>query len=334
MNPLDEGFSFLRDEVGDPTIRTLFEEESGEFESAVRELVERASSDDRVADLLIETLESSVDEFIDDTDASSWIAIILGEARVHAAIDVLLRTFAIDDDETLQDAASVALLRIGPTALESLMEWLDEEPGRHLRREGYRLLGESGLVEHEFANDEREESEQLRNVPGGNVPGGNVSGGNVSGGNISGGNISGGNISGGNVLGGHGGFVERVRQFLRERIARERHLDPTESSLEAAISAIARLGDRESLDPLREILRRDFGGMQPVIQDAIEQLEDNPDGVPFIPTRSPWMDRYGWLFDDHSGHAATSRRHLRSEGAHFEDAPQVRIDGVDDDDEL
>lgn len=302
MNRLDDGFSYLRDEVDDPAIRALFEEGSSEFQVAVRYLIEQASSNDGVANLLIETLEASVEEFVDDTDASAWIAIILGEARACTAVGALLRTFAIDDDETLQEAAAMALLRIGPPALDALMEWLDEEPGRDLRRAGYRLLGDSGLVDRELSADEQDDSERSPGAPDGD---------------------------------GDGSFVAHVREFLRERIARERHFDATTSSLEEAVTAIARLGDRESLDPLRDILKRDFRGMQPVIQDAIEQLEENTDGVPFVPTQPPWVDRYGWLFDDDSERARVSRPpsgvSLRVEGDDSDDSREVQIDGLDED---
>jgi HEAT repeat protein len=303
MNRPDDGFSLLRDEVDDPAIQALFEEGSGEFQVAVRYLIEKASSDDGVANLLIETLEASVEEFVDDTDASAWIAIILGEARAFTAIGALLRTFAIDDDETLQEAAALALLRIGPPALDALMEWLDEDPGRELRRAGYQLLGDAGIVDRELAEEEQDFGEQdPRNIAG------------------------------------DGSFVAHVREFLRQRIARERYFDATESSLEEAAAAVARLGDRESLAPLRDILKRDFRGMQPVIQDAIEQLEENTDGVPFVPTQPPWVDRYGWLFDDNPEQARVSRppptASLRVEGNDPDDSREVQVDGLDEETKL
>jgi len=137
----------LRDHVDDPDLRGLFEDDSSDVQIAVRELLGQARADDSMADRLIEALETSVEECVDDTDASAWIAVVLGEIGSVEAILVLLRCLVDDDDEILQDAAYVAILRIGPHALRALMEWLDEEPGQSLRQQGYRLLGDSAILE-------------------------------------------------------------------------------------------------------------------------------------------------------------------------------------------
>jgi hypothetical protein len=168
--------------------------------------------------------------------------VVLGELRAREAIDVLLRSFASERDEALQDAAGLALLRIGAPALERVMDWLDDEPAPELRSLGYQLLGESGILDD-------------------------------------------------------GDVTERVRAFVRERVSRERGRLVAESSVEAAAAASARLGDRAALGVLRDVLRRDFHGRNPWLQDAIEQLEENRGGVAFVPTRSPWQERYGWLIE-------------------------------------
>ncbi len=285
----------LRDHVDDPDLRGLFEDDSSDVQIAVRELLGQARADDSMADRLIEALETSVEECVDDTDASAWIAVVLGEIGSVEAIPVLLRCLVDDDDEILQDAAYVAILRIGPHALRALMEWLDEEPGQSLRQQGYRLLGDSAILED-------------------------------------------------------ADLVEEAREFVRGMVLRERHYEPAESAFEDALQAVARLGDLESLDALRRILVQDFDGRHQGILDAIEQLEENTEGVAFVPTQKPWEERYGWLLaadenvrraaeragiDSGDGESGISLSLYGEEGSGAEgESTQVRVDGLDADTQL
>ena len=172
-----------------------------------------------------------------------WIVAILAEARSQTAIHTLMRSFAMEDEESLCNAAGIALLRIGVPALEALMEWIDEEPGLDLRRQTYRLLGDCGVIEER-------------------------------------------------------GYIEDIKEFLRARIAREQLREPADRALEEAIAASARLGDYEQLDNLREIFVQGYEGRNTSIQDSIESLAENPDGIPFVPSMTPWEESYGWIFEE------------------------------------
>jgi hypothetical protein len=233
----------LKELVDEPELSGLFTEDRQEIARAVRDLVNRAFEDLDFQGRLADALEVAVDENLGEDQAALWIVAILAESRSQAAIHTLLRSFALEDEESLSHASGIALLRIGVPALEALMEWVDEEPGLDLRRQTYGLLGDCGILE------EKE-------------------------------------------------YVAEVREFLRTRVARELGKPAGEGALEEAAAAIARLGDYGFLDDLRRIFTEDCGGMNPSLQDSIELLEENPEGLPFVPTTSPWEESYGWIFED------------------------------------
>ncbi|HLU47893.1 MAG TPA: hypothetical protein VK116_07405, partial [Planctomycetota bacterium] len=89
-----DDFLFLRERVDDEEIASLFTEDPAALERAVRHLIDRARDDSRMEAALIDTLEIAVDEECDETLASSWIAVILGEAGSARAIEPLSRCLA------------------------------------------------------------------------------------------------------------------------------------------------------------------------------------------------------------------------------------------------
>ena len=233
----------LKDLVDEPELSGLFSDDRQDIARTVRGLVNSALEDGDVQGRLADALEVAVDENLGEDEAALWIVAILAESRSQAAIHTLLRSFALEDEESLSQASGIALLRIGVPALEALMEWIDEEPGLDLRRQTYGLLGDCGALE------EKE-------------------------------------------------YIEEIREFLRTRIARELGKPAGERALEEAAAAIARLGDYGFLDDLRRIFIKDYGGVNPGLQDSIELLEENPESIPFIPTISPWEECYGWIFEE------------------------------------
>jgi hypothetical protein len=100
---------------------------------------------------------------------------------------------------------------------------------------------------------------------------------------------------------------ERVLDFLESRLARERRLhDP--QSLDALSRSLAFLGAVGQLPRLRAILAEDFDGRHPGIKDSIEFLEENSDGRPVVSSIPPWVERYGWLFEDDRDRARRAER--------------------------
>jgi hypothetical protein len=138
---------WLREQVEDEEILGLFAEDPAQVHSTVRHLIERAAEDDDLEARLIETLETGVDQLSDDTQASVWIAVVLGEIRSQRSLGVLLRILSDDSDESLVDAASLALLRIGQPAMDKAMDCFDDDPAAVFRCAAYRLLGQAGLIE-------------------------------------------------------------------------------------------------------------------------------------------------------------------------------------------
>jgi hypothetical protein len=179
-------------------------------------------------------------------------ALVLGESGSTRAIGVLMRCLACETDESLQDAAEVALLRLGSPAIVSIMESIGEDELPSLNRAAYDLLGKVAVL-------------------------------------------------------GDGGLDEGVRDFLETRIELERHKSAQETGIEQLFRASAYLGDRRQIEIMKTVLAEDHGGHQPAIQDALELLEENTDGVPFVPSMPPWEERYGWLFEDHRDEARVTR---------------------------
>jgi hypothetical protein len=134
-------------EMAPPELLVLFSEEEEAVRDAVRDLIQRARQDPDLESQLVDLLDASVEHQNDDTSASLWISVILGECGSEEAIQTLLRALALDADEVLQDAAGVALLRTGATAMESLMDCLEDDASVTLRRAGYGLLGLVGALD-------------------------------------------------------------------------------------------------------------------------------------------------------------------------------------------
>ncbi len=262
----------LKDLVDEPELLCLFTESRQEIVQAVRSLVNRALEDGDFQGRLSDALELAIDENLAEEEPVLWIIAILAESRSQGAIHTLLRSFALQEEESLSQASGIALLRIGVPALEALMEWVDEEPGLDLRRQTYSLLGDCGVLE------EKE-------------------------------------------------YVEEIREFLRARVARELGRPAGEGALEEAAAASARLGDYGFLDDLRRIFMESCGGENPSLQDSIELLEENPEGIPFVPTISPWEESYGWIFEDD----LESRRVDRTEDGADETGHHHHHDCGDDD---
>src|SRR2546425_948737 len=103
---------WLRDMV-DADLEPLFSEDQRVLERTVRSMIRSVVDESDLEGQLVDLLETSLEHQNDDSSASLCATIILGEARSTRAIGVLQRSLASDNDETLQDAASVALLRIG-----------------------------------------------------------------------------------------------------------------------------------------------------------------------------------------------------------------------------
>jgi hypothetical protein len=139
---------WLKDMVGDD-LEVLFSEDQRVLERAVRRMIHSLSEDSKLEGELIELLEASLEHQNDDSSASLCATIILGEARSIGAVDVLQRGLASDSDEALQDAAAVALLRIGAPAVLSLLETLEADADPRLYSPAYSLLGMVGVLEDE-----------------------------------------------------------------------------------------------------------------------------------------------------------------------------------------
>ena len=229
--------------VDEPELLPLFTEDRRKIARAVGILIDRCLEDGDFQGRLTDALDTAIEHDCGEDEAVLWIVAILAEARSQTAIHTLMRGFSMENEESLSNAAGIALLRIGVPALEALMEWIDEEPGLDLRRQTYRLLGDCGVIEEQ-------------------------------------------------------GYIGDIKEFLRVRIARELPREPGERALEEAIAASARLGDYEHLDNLRQIFAENFAGRNAGIQDSIESLEENPDGIPFVPTLTPWEESFGWIFEE------------------------------------
>jgi hypothetical protein len=230
----------------------LFSEDEAVLKTTVPHLISRSVEDADMEERLVELLETAVAEQNDDTSASVMTAIILGEIGSARAIGALIRCLALEADEALQDAAQVALLRLGPAAIVRLMETIEEDETPTLNRAAYDLLGRISVLEDT-------------------------------------------------------GLNQVVKDFLEMRVELERHKPTQETGLEQLFRASAYLGDRRQIEIMKTVLAEDHRGYQPAIQDALELLEENTDGVPFIASIPPWEEHYGWLFEDQRDEARVTR---------------------------
>ena len=90
----------------------------------------------------------------------------------------------------------------------------------------------------------------------------------------------------------HPYLLEEIRDFLLERI---RNSELSAPALEAAALALARLGDRRAIEPIRSLLVERFGNINPALRDAVEMLEENREGIPLPSRLSSWEDRLEWI---------------------------------------
>ncbi|HVR73574.1 MAG TPA: HEAT repeat domain-containing protein [Planctomycetota bacterium] len=275
-------------EMVDDDLLVLFSEDPSEVEGGVRALMEASSQAESIGESieerLVDLLETSYEHQNDATSATRMAAVILGEIGSTRAIPVLLRWLVAEDDEMVQDAALVAILRIGAPAVDALIDAVEEAESPGLNRQAYGLLGMVGALE----------DASLR---------------------------------------------QRVMNFLEARFEVERRKPRDESALEELCSASAALGDRRQLPTMRRVLAEDYRGLNAMIQDACDALEENAEGVPFVPSPLPWHERYGWLFEDDRGAAflrrsRTGRISISFGGAWDGDeegdsAGEVREDGRD-----
>jgi HEAT repeat protein len=139
--------AWLRELIDDEDLAGLFSDDQEEVKSTVRHLVDRAAADLDLEERIVDLLDTSLEHRNDDTSASIWAAVILGEIGSTRAIPILQRGLALEDDELLQDAIAVALLRIGPPALDALMQSADDDAGLPYRRAVYGVLGMVGALE-------------------------------------------------------------------------------------------------------------------------------------------------------------------------------------------
>jgi hypothetical protein len=99
----------------------------------------------------------------------------------------------------------------------------------------------------------------------------------------------------------------RVKDFLEERVEVERRKPLAERAIGDVFRASARLGDRDQIDAMKMVLREDYGGRNPEIQDALEMLEENTAGIPIAGEVSPWEEHFGWLLGDEREEARVER---------------------------
>ncbi len=140
---------FLR-EVVDEQIAGLFTDDEATIAATVSRLLERLPYDEGLEETLVDTLQLGLDLENDDTRGSVWIALLLGEAAVSRAVPVLLQAVSSDDDEELQCAAGIALLRCGTRGVEALLRGIeDDSPSPVFLRAAFGLLGCVGSLRDE-----------------------------------------------------------------------------------------------------------------------------------------------------------------------------------------
>jgi HEAT repeat protein len=143
----DPSGPWLRETV-DSELEDLFVDSGKTVQRAVQRILDQLVYNSELETLLVDTLQLSLEQCHDDTQGTLWIALILGEAGSSRAIAPLIAALGAEDDEELQQVAKLALLKSGPPAIESLIEFLDhEEPAPALATAAYDLLGYVGALE-------------------------------------------------------------------------------------------------------------------------------------------------------------------------------------------
>ena len=129
----------------------LFGESRREVARTARTLMVRAEGDPTVAEALVEAAQTAVLRGNDDTQASSWMLLILAELRDPIALPVLFAALG-SDDEMLQEIAVDAVLHFGAAAVEPLLERMEQsttEEGESalFSESAYRVLSQVGSFE-------------------------------------------------------------------------------------------------------------------------------------------------------------------------------------------
>lgn len=144
-----EDTPWLRETVSEE-LAGLFVDDRETVSSTVSRLLERLPYDPKLTVDLVGTLQVSIEEGNDETQGSVWIALILGEAAVAEALPTLIQALASDQDEELQGAAGVAILKCGPAGVEALIEAIeDETPSAAFLTATYALLGWTGYLKND-----------------------------------------------------------------------------------------------------------------------------------------------------------------------------------------
>ncbi len=146
----DDDTPWLREMVDDDLL-VLFVDDDEEIARAVRHFITLAGERDAVEGQLIDLLEMSLEHLNDESSASMWAIVILGEIGSVRAIPVLRH--ALLADEVLQDSAQIALLRIGSPAVEAVMDAIDEDENPRLNRAAYPVLGMIGVLEDNLMSE-------------------------------------------------------------------------------------------------------------------------------------------------------------------------------------
>ena len=140
----DDDSPWLRETLPDDLVG-LCSDSQHTVQMAIRDLLDRIPHDRTLETRIIQTLETAVAEQNDDTEASIWLALVIAEAGASEGIPTLLLALE-HGDEDLQQAARIALLKLGTDAVSSLLVVLEDEvPSDALMRASLELLGNVGF---------------------------------------------------------------------------------------------------------------------------------------------------------------------------------------------
>lgn len=147
--PSSDDVPWLR-EMADEEVTDLFESSPRSVQRTVQRLLERLNADADLAETLVDTLLESLEHDNDDTDATLWIILILGRAGIRGATTALVQALGHADSEEVQRVATISLLRLGESGIETLLDTLEEEealPPPELSLAAYRLFGQLGYLD-------------------------------------------------------------------------------------------------------------------------------------------------------------------------------------------
>ncbi len=229
-------------EMVDEELLVLFSEDTEDIARGVLHLLRLATIRPDVEEQLVDLIDAALEHSNDDAQAATWATVILAELGSSLGIGVIQRALLAENDETLQNTAAVALLRLGSRGLDAVMETIEETQSPTFNRHAYRVLANTGVLEDPDT-------------------------------------------------------TQRVTEFLEERVPIERGLPPQDRVLEELADALARVGARENISVLKEILAEEFQGSNCALEDSIAMLEENDSGDPIGAHTPPWEELYGWMFE-------------------------------------